>query len=377
MRTGDRIDRVRLSLVYLPLAAPISDEKVAAGRREPGTEVAFLFAELGTTDGHAGLGFSYATRAGGPGLYAHAKEIVPLLLGEDPNDIGRVREKLVAAGASVGRTGLAAQAIGAVDVGLWDLKAKRANLSLAKLLGSHRDAVSCHSTSGGSLSVSVNRVIENARRAREQGVGGVAVAVGARDAAHDLERVRAIREALGDDVPLIASADHQWNRGQAARIGRHLDEFSLLWLADPLDEHDERGHAALTGALATPIAAGATFTSADEHWRLMTGAAADVLQPDAGTIGGVTPFLRVAALADQHHLTLAPQFATELHVHLAAAYPGTAWVAHVDWLAPLFNEKLTVEDGAVAVPDQPGIGLTLSERSRVWTTDRIEFAESV
>jgi L-talarate/galactarate dehydratase len=377
VRTGDRIDRVRLSLVYLPLAAPISDEKVAAGRREPVTEVAFLFAELGTTDGHAGLGFSYATRAGGPGLYAHAKEIVPLLLGEDPNDIGRVREKLIAAGASAGRTGLAAQAIGAVDVGLWDLKAKRANLSLAKLLGSHRDAVSCHATSGGSLSVSVNHVIDNARRALEQGAGGVAVAVGARDAAHDLERVRAIREALGDDVPLIASADHQWNRGQAGRIGRHLDKFSLLWLADPLDEHDERGHAALTGALATPIAAGAALTSADEHWRLMTGEAADVLQPDAGTIGGVTPFLRVAALADQHHLTLAPQFATELHVHLAAAYPGTAWVAHVDWLAPLFNEKLVVEDGAVAVPDQPGIGLTLSERSRVWTTDRIEFAESV
>jgi L-alanine-DL-glutamate epimerase-like enolase superfamily enzyme len=366
-----------LSLVYLPLAAPISDEKVAVWRRQPVTEVAFLFAELGTTDGHAGLGFSYATRAGGPGLYAHAKEIVPLLLGEDPNDIGRVREKLVAAGASAGRTGLAAQAIGAVDVGLWDLKAKRANLSLAKLLGSHRDAVSCHATSGGSLSVPVNQVIENARRALEQGVGGVAVAVGARDAAHDLERVRAIREALGDDVPLIAAADHQWNRGQAGRISRHLDEFSLLWLADPLDEHDAAGHAALTGALATPIAAGATFTSADEHWRLMTGAAADVLQPDAGTIGGVTPFLRVAALADQHHLTLAPQFATELHVHLAAAYPGTAWVAHLDWLAPLFNEKLVVEDGAVAVPDQPGIGLTLSERSRVWTTDRIEFAESV
>ena len=376
MRTGDRIDRVRLSLVYLPLSSPISDEPVASGR-QPVTEVAFLFAELGTTDGHAGLGFSYATRAGGPGLYAHGKEIVPLLLGEDPNDIGRVREKLVAAGASAGRTGLAAQAIGAVDVGLWDLKAKRANLSLAKLLGSHRDAVSCHSTSGGSLSVSVSQVVENARRAVEQGVGGVAVAVGAPDAAHDVARVRAVREALGDEVPLIANADQQWDRAQAGRIGRRLDEFSLLWLADPLDDHDTAGHAALTGALAAPIATGSALTSVDEHWQRMTGGVTDVLQPDASAIGGITPFLRVAALADQHHLTLAPQFATELHVHLAAAYPGTAWVAHVGWLAPLFNEKLAVGDGAVTVPDQPGIGLTLSERSRVWTTDRIEFAESV
>lgn len=376
MRTGDRIDRVRLSLVYLPLTSPISDESVAGGR-QPVTEVAFLFAELGTTDGHAGLGFSYATRAGGPGLYAHAKEIVPLLLGEDPNDIGRVREKLIAAGSSVGRTGLAAQAIGAVDVGLWDLKAKRANLSLAKLLGSHRDAVSCYTTSGGSHSVSVNQVVETAKRALEQGVAGVSVAVGARHVARDLERVRAVREALGDEVHLMASADQQWHRIHAAQAGRHLDELALMWLSDPLDAHDTKGHVALSNTLTTPIATGSALTSADEHWQLMTSEAADVLQPDAATVGGITPFLRVAALADQHHLTLAPHFATELHVHLAAAYPGNAWVAHVGWLAPLFNEKLTVENGAVTVPDEPGIGLTLSERSRVWTTDRIEFAESV
>jgi L-alanine-DL-glutamate epimerase-like enolase superfamily enzyme len=98
VRTGDRIDRVRLSLVYLPVQSPPGDAKAP-----PLTEVAFLFAELGTTDGHAGIGFSYAKRAGGPALYAHAKEIVPSLLGEDPNDIGRVWDKLANAGASVGR----------------------------------------------------------------------------------------------------------------------------------------------------------------------------------------------------------------------------------------------------------------------------------
>lgn len=377
MRTGDRIDRVRLSLVYLPLSSPISDERTPAGRRQPVTEVAFLFAELGTTDGHAGLGFSYATRAGGPALYAHAKEIVPLLLGEDPNDIGRMWEKLLTVGMSAGRTGLAAQAIGAVDVGLWDLKAKRANLSLAKLLGTHRDEVPCYTTAGRSPSVPPDRIIDNARRAVEQGAGGIKITVDGRDTAQDVERTRAVRAALGDDLPLIANADQHWNRVQAARTGRRLDEFSLLWLEEPLDARDTAGHAALGAALSTPIAAGATLTGVDEHWQLIAGGAADVLQPDAAAIGGITPFLRVCALAAQHHLTLAPHFATELHVHLVAAYPGAAWVEHVDWLSPLFNEKLTVRDGAVLVPDSPGLGLTLSERSRVWTTDRIEFAESV
>lgn len=372
MRTGDRIDRVRLSLVYLPLSSAISEEKAATGRLAPVTEVAFLFAELGTTDGHAGLGFSCATRAGGPALYAHAKEIVPLLLGEDPNDIGRMWDKLVAAGASAGHTGLAAQSVGAVDVGLWDLKAKRANLSLAKLLGAHRDAVSCYTTSGGSLSVQASQVVENARRALEQGAGGVSIAVG-----RDVGRVRAVREALGDEVPVMADADQQWSRVDAARLGRRIDDLGLTWLAAPLDARDALGHAALSATLSTPIAAGASVNGVDEHWQLMTTSAADVLQPDATTIGGITPFLRIAALAGQHHLTLAPSFATELHVHLAAAYPGSAWVEYVDWLAPLFSEKLVVENGAVVVPDAPGIGLTLSERSRVWTTDRIEFAESV
>jgi L-alanine-DL-glutamate epimerase-like enolase superfamily enzyme len=365
-----------LSLVYLPLSSPISDTEDMTGH-QPLSEVAFLFTELGTTDGHAGLGLSYAKRAGGPALYAHAKEIVPLLLGEDPNDIGRIWEKLVRAGASVGRAGLATQAIAAVDVGLWDLKAKRANLPLAKLLGVHRDAVSCYHSAGGSLPMPVNEVVENAQRALEQGAGGVEITVGHPDTTVDVERVRAVRERLGPRVPLMADAAQQWDRTQATRAGRALEPFGLTWLAEPLDPYDAQGHAALAAVLDTPIATGETLTSREEHWHLMDQDAADVLRPDAPTLGGITPFLRVAARADQKRLALAPRFATELHVHLAAAYPGAAWVEHLDWLEPLFNERLELTGGRLTVPDRPGIGLTLSERSRVWTTDRIEFAESV
>jgi L-alanine-DL-glutamate epimerase-like enolase superfamily enzyme len=363
--------------VYLPLASPISDAKGPAGGRPPLTEVAFLFTELGTTDGHAGLGLSYAKRAGGPALYAHAKEIVPLLLGEDPNDTGRIWEKLVSVGPSIGRGGLGTQAVAAVDIGLWDLKAKRANLSLAKLLGVHHDAVPCYHPSSGSLSMPVNEVIDDAQRALAQGVGGVEISVGHPETVRDLERVRAVRERLGTHVPLVADAGQHWDRTTAARAGRALEQFELTWLAEPLAAHDARGHAALAAALDTPIAAGETLTSGEEHWHAMELDATDVVQPDAPTIGGITPFLRVAAIAGHKWLAMAPRFATELHVHLAAAYPGTAWVAHLDWLEPLFNERLQISDGAVVVPDRPGIGLTLSERSRVWTTDRIEFAESV
>src|SRR5690349_15388875 len=124
--TTDRIAWIKLSLILLPLKAPISDAKVLTGRQRPLTEVAMLFAEIASENGHQGIGFSYSKRAGGYGLYAHAREIVGNLIGEDPNDIGRIWEKLVWAGASVGRSGLSTQAIAAFDVALWDMKAKRA-----------------------------------------------------------------------------------------------------------------------------------------------------------------------------------------------------------------------------------------------------------
>jgi L-alanine-DL-glutamate epimerase-like enolase superfamily enzyme len=367
VRTGDLIDRVRLSLVYLPLPSPAGDAKMP-----PLTEVAFLFTELGTTDGHAGLGFTYARRAGGPALYTHAKELSPLLLGEDPNDIGRLWDKLVDAGASVGNGGLATQAVAAVDIALWDLKAKRANLPLAKLLGSHRDAVPCYHTFGGSQSVS--DIVEGAQRSLEQGAGGIKVKLTDPAPAGHLVRLRG---HLGSTVPLMADANQQWNRTTARFQARALEEVGLTWLEDPLPTQDIEGLATLTSTLDTPIATGHTLTSADDHWHLIRHNASDVVQPDAPRVGGITPFLKITTLTDHMRLAIAPNFAAELHVHLAAAYAGTAWVEHVTWLEPLFNERLELKDGTILVPDRAGIGLTLSERSRVWTTDRIEFAESV
>ena len=125
----------------MPLATPISDAKVLTGRQKPMTEIAILFAEIETQGGHSGVGFSYSKRAGGPGQFAHAREIMPALIGEDPSDIAKLWTKLCWAGASVGRSGLAVQAYGAFDVALYDLKARRAGLSLSKLLGSQRDSV--------------------------------------------------------------------------------------------------------------------------------------------------------------------------------------------------------------------------------------------
>nr|3CB3_A Chain A, Mandelate racemase/muconate lactonizing enzyme [Polaromonas sp. JS666]3CB3_B Chain B, Mandelate racemase/muconate lactonizing enzyme [Polaromonas sp. JS666]3CB3_C Chain C, Mandelate racemase/muconate lactonizing enzyme [Polaromonas sp. JS666]3CB3_D Chain D, Mandelate racemase/muconate lactonizing enzyme [Polaromonas sp. JS666] len=369
---SDRITWVRISSCYLPLATPISDAKVLTGRQKPMTEIAILFAEIETAGGHQGLGFSYSKRAGGPGQFAHAREIAPALIGEDPSDIAKLWDKLCWAGASAGRSGLSTQAIGAFDVALWDLKAKRAGLSLAKLLGSYRDSVRCYNTSGGFLHTPIDQLMVNASASIERGIGGIKLKVGQPDGALDIARVTAVRKHLGDAVPLMVDANQQWDRPTAQRMCRIFEPFNLVWIEEPLDAYDHEGHAALALQFDTPIATGEMLTSAAEHGDLIRHRAADYLMPDAPRVGGITPFLKIASLAEHAGLMLAPHFAMELHVHLAAAYPREPWVEHFEWLEPLFNERIEIRDGRMLVPTRPGLGLTLSGQVKAWTREEAQ-----
>lgn len=369
----DAIRTVQLSTLTLPLATAISDAKVFTGRQKPMTEVVFLLAEITTEQGFEGLGFSYSKRAGGPAQYAHAKEVAQTAVGEDPNDIARLYTKLLWAGASVGRSGVATQALAAVDIALYDLKAKRAGLPLAKLLGAHRDSVRTYNTSGGFLNASIEEVKERASRSIAEGIGGIKIKVGLPDGATDLARVAAVREHIGPDVPLMVDANQQWDRTTALRMGRRLEQFDLDWIEEPLDAYDAEGHAALAAALDTPIATGEMLASVAEHERLIATRACDIIQPDAPRVGGITQFLRLLTLADQAGLDLAPHFAMEIHLHLAATYPREPWVEHFDWLDPLFNERLETKDGRMLVPNRPGLGVTLSDQARAWTTDTALF----
>ncbi len=373
--TTDRIAWVKLSLILLPLKAPISDAKVLTGRQKPLTEVAMLFAEIESERGHHGIGFSYSKRAGGYGLFAHAREIAPNLIGEDPNDIARLWDKLVWAGASVGRSGLATQAIAAFDVALWDMKAKRAGLPLAKLLGARRDSVACYNTSGGFLSTPTEMLVDNCEATIAGGIGGIKIKVGQPDPMRDLERLAAVRKAVGGRVPLMVDANQQWDRPTAERVGRALEDFNLVWIEEPLDAYDVEGHARLAAQLVTPIASGEMLVSVAEHLALIEQGAVDFIQPDAPRVGGITQFLKIATFAEHRHLKLAPHFAMEIHIHLAAAYAHDSWVEHFDWLDPLFNEHLEIRDGRMLVSDRPGLGFTLSEQATSWTVDRTEFGK--
>jgi L-alanine-DL-glutamate epimerase-like enolase superfamily enzyme len=371
----DRISWIKLRSVNLPLKTAVSDAKVLTGRQQALESVSLLFAEIETAQGHCGLGFSYSLRAGGPAQYAHALEVAPLLIGEDPNDIARLWSKLVWAGASVGRSGVAVQAIAALDTALWDLKARRAQLPLAKLLGAQRDAVPCYNTSGGYLQASIEEVIDKAEQSRARGIGGVKIKVGQPDRQLDLRRVEALRKQLGEQVPLMVDVNQQWDRSTALRMGRALEQYQLEWIEEPLDAHDLAGHAALAAQLDTPIGSGEMLTSAAEVTAYVESGAVDVIMHDAPRIGGITPFLKVANLAESRGMIMAPHFVMEIHLHLAAAYEHQTWVEHFEWLEPLFNERLDIRDGKMLVPDRPGLGLTLHEQIAGWTLAQTEIGK--
>jgi L-talarate/galactarate dehydratase len=373
-KSADKIERIKLSLCYLPLAQPISDAKVLTGRQKPLTEIAFVFCELQSRDGLDGFGFGYSKRAGGPGLFAHAKEIAPNLIGQDPNDIAKIWTHLMWAGASMGRSGLTSQAIAPFDIALWDMKAKRAGLSVAKLIGAQRESIACYNTSGGFLNMPLPEVLDNVAACQAKGIGGIKIKVGQPDLSEDVKRVSAVRELLGSNFPLMVDANQQWDRPKAQRACRALEPFDLTWIEEPLDAYDIEGHAALAASFDTAIATGEMLTSFGEHAQLIMAGASDFVQPDAPRVGGITPFLQIMNLADFKGRKLAPHFAMEIHVHLAACFPQEPWLEHFEWLEPLFNERMQLQGGRMLVPTAPGLGLSLSEQARAWTRESTEIA---
>jgi L-alanine-DL-glutamate epimerase-like enolase superfamily enzyme len=362
----DPIQHVEVSLCRVPLPQAVSDAKVSTGRQKPLTHVDLLLAEIETRHGEKGFGFSYSLRAGGHAMLAHAKDIAGELIGEDPDDIGRLWEKMAWLGASVARTGVTVQAIAAFDVALWDLKAKRAGKSIGKLLGAHRNDVPCYNTSGGYLSSSLDEVLRNVDRSLALGLGGIKLKVGQPDLKLDIARVRAVREHVGEDVPMMADANQQWDFTTALRAGRQLDELGLVWLEEPLSAYDYAGHAMLSERLDTPIASGEMLSSLAECAELVRHRSVTFMQADAPRIGGITPFLKIATISDLARLKLAPHFVMEIHIHLGCAYPHEAWVEHIEWLEPAFNERLQIRNGRMMLPDRPGLGFTLSDEALTW-----------
>jgi len=173
----------------------------------------------------------------------------------------------------------------------------------------------------------------------------------------------------------MVDANQQWDRPKAMRACRAFEQFDLTWIEEPLDAYDFEGHAQLAERYDTAIATGEMLTSLGEHTQLIMSDGSDFVQPDAPRVGGITPFLQIMALADFKGRKLAPHFAMEIHLHLAAAYPQEPWLEHFEWLEPMFNERLELKEGRMHVPSRPGLGFSLSDQALAWTAETAEFGK--
>jgi D-arabinonate dehydratase len=200
------------------------------------------------------------------------------------------------------------------------------------------------------------------------GARAVKMKVGGAPLREDIARVAAVRAAIGETVKLLLDANNGYRRHEAIQAARAFESYEIYWLEEPLMPDDYAGHAAVARTTTIPIAAGENEYTRYGFRDLIEHESASILNPDAQFVGGVTEFMKVAALAQAHDLPVAPHGNPELHVHLASALPNALFVevARVpgDTLLDLFfPQRLSLEDGCVRPSDRPGFGIELKEEA--------------
>lgn len=289
----------------------------------------------------------------------------PLLLGESIHDVLGLWKKMYHFPPAqwVGRAGITQLALAAVDIALWDLKAKAAGLPLWRLMGGARpEGITAYNTDGGWLSLSLDQLVGNCRRSvEEQGFKGVKVKVGLPSAHEDIERVEAVRSAIGPGIRLMVDANGRCDLPSAIELGRHFEELEVAWFEEPMWYEDVEGHRRLAQAIRTPIALGEQLYSVDAFAAFVRADAVHYPQPDATRLGGITEFWQVADLALAHRLPVAPHAGDMMQVHLqmALAHPACVILEYIPWTLECFREPARVIDGRIVPPDQPGAGTEL------------------
>ena len=321
---------------------------------------------------HAGLGLvKIETDAGitGIGLGAEGtiaratvEHLATLLIGEDPIDVERLWHRMWVP-KLIGRRGITTRAISAIDIGLWDIRAKAAGLPLYKLLGGYRDRVPTYIAGGyyeegKGLRELAREMEENV----ELGARAIKMKVGAVPIREDVERVRVVREAIGPDVKLLVDANCAYRHYEAIQLARRIEDYDIFWFEEPVAPDDYEGHRTLAAATTIPIATGENEYTRYGFRDLIAHRAAAILNADAKILGGVTEFMKVAALAQAHDLDIAPHGSQDIHVHLVAAIAnGLILEFYRDTVDPMwgkvYHHTLRLnDDGTVSPPDVPGIG---------------------
>jgi L-alanine-DL-glutamate epimerase-like enolase superfamily enzyme len=356
---GPVVREITVAVYVIPTDAPEADGTLAWDK----TTMVLASARAGAAQG---IGWTYAAAAAQSVI---VEALAGAVVGRSALDLPGAAEAMARAVRNIGRPGIAATAISAVDIALWDLKARLLGCSLAQLLGQARDSVPVYG-SGGFTSY-------DDCQTREQLSGWVAkdhiprvkIKIGESWGAsqqRDLERVSLAREVIGPDAELYVDANGGYTTGQAIRMATRLADHGVTWFEEPVSSQDLAGLAAVRRQVLPDVAAGEYSWSLADSARLIAADAVDCLQLDVTRCGGITEFLRGSALAAAHNLQVSGHCAPNLHARVGVAVPN---LRHVEYFHDhqrieriFFDGALPPDGGALTPdPDQPGLGLTLRD----------------
>lgn len=350
------IESVRTDLYRLPTPASYSDST-------HGVMVDFelLTVRIRDADGAEGMGYTYTVHAGAAAIQVMIDcYLGERLVGQDPDATERLWQDMWWHLHYAGRGGHLTSAISAVDIALWDLRARRAGTPLWRYFGAFDPRVPVYA-GGIDLGLPVGALIEQADRFQEAGFRAIKMKVGRPRLNEDVERVRAMREHLGADFPLMVDANMKWTADQAVAAGRALRELDVVWLEEPTIPDDVAGHVRVVREGGIPVAAGENLHTLYEFQAAIGAGAVTYPEPDVCNCGGMTVFRKVCALAEAHNLPVTSHGAHDLTVHLLAAAPNRTYMeAHGFSLdAFLATEPLAIAEGRAVAPERPGHGVEL------------------
>ncbi|CAK4858069.1 unnamed protein product [Aphanomyces euteiches] len=268
----------------------------------------------------------------------------PVLLGKDPFMVKEIWDELRFGKMHwIGRAGITHMALAAVDIALWDIMSKASNKPLWQYLGGHKSKqIKAYNTNGGWLNWSKERLLKDISSYVEDGFTGVKMKVGKPNTREDYDRVKAVREVIGNDIILMIDVNQQWNINTAMTWGKKLEEFDLFWLEEPLNPDDIMGHKKLADALNVPIALGEHVYS--------KYAFRDYIH------AGAVEYVQVSGLAASYDLPIVPHVGDmgQIHQHLVASTQNAIMLEYIPWIRDIFVEPATVKDGFYVLPQMPG-----------------------
>jgi L-alanine-DL-glutamate epimerase-like enolase superfamily enzyme len=309
------------------------------------------------SDGATGTGYSYTIGTGGHSVIELLKRtLVPAIIGREALEIEKIWRDLLFLTHATTTGAITSIALAAIDTALWDLKARRLGLPLHLLAGGAQDAIPLYTTEGGWLHLEEAALIEDALRAKAGGFGGCKLKVG-RPIHEDVHRISAVREAVGPGFEIFTDANQRFNVDEAIRRARAYEPLDIGWFEEPLTAEDISGHTRLVDHTSIPIAVGESLYSALHFREYLERHACSIIQVDVGRIGGITPWLKVAHMAEAFNIAVCPHFLMELHVGLCAAIPNGRWVEYIPQLDELTTERMTIRDGKAIPSSKPGLGI--------------------